>query len=146
MLDALMAIMSSSGVGAITGGLFGYLNRREDRKVRQSDQSFELERLKRTSELEVVSSEARAFEESQKVISKAGEAIKSAVRPVITGVLLYMTYQILESLGARVGGIESLPEKEAVALYRDINLNIISLTAMAVSWWFASRPSSIGKK
>ena len=45
MIESLMAIMSSSGVGAITGGLFGWLGRREDRKARASDQKFELDRI-----------------------------------------------------------------------------------------------------
>ena len=146
MLEVLMSVMGSSGVGALTGAVFGFLNRREDRKSRESDQKFELQRLTKASEMEVVSSEARAFEESQKVISPVGEAIKSAIRPVITGFLLFMTYGILADLEATVGGVETLPVEEATKLYRDITLSIISLTAMSVSWWFASRPSSIGKK
>ena len=145
MLEALMTIMSSSGVGAITGGIFGWLNRREDRKMRQADQDFELKRLSAQSQADVQSSEARAFEESQKTISRVGGAIKSAVRPVITGVLLYMTYGILVQLEDITGGISTLPPVEAAKLYRDIVLNIISLTATAVSWWFASRPSSVNR-
>lgn len=145
MLEALMTIMSSSGVGAITGGVFGWLNRREDRKTRQADQEFELRRLDAQSKADVQSSEARAFEESHKTISKVGEAIRSTVRPIISGALLYMTYSILMELEALTGGLNSLPADQTVKLYRDITLNIISLTATAVSWWFASRPSSINR-
>lgn len=146
MLEALMTIMSSSGVGAITGGIFGWLNRREDRKARQADQEYEIKRIGVQSNADVTASEAKAFTESQKTISKFADAVKSAVRPVITGALLYMVWGILQALEEITGGIASLPATEAAALYRDITLNIISLTATAVSWWFASRPTSITKK
>lgn len=140
-----MTIMSSSGVGAITGGIFGWLNRREDRKMRQADQEFELKRLTAQSQVDVQTSEARAFEKSQKTVSAVGGAIKSAVRPIITGALLYMTYGILMELENITGGLGSLPADQIAKLYRDITLNIISLTATAVSWWFASRPSSVNR-
>lgn len=143
MIEALLAIMSSSGVGAITGGIFGWLNRREDRKTRKRDQEFQLRKLNLESKLEVVTKEADAFVESQKTLSKVGGAIKSAVRPLITGYLMFMVHNILMKLEGVTGGISSLPPELAVQLYREITLSIISLTAMAVSWWFASRPSSI---
>lgn len=146
MLEALMTIMSSSGVGAITGGLFGWLGRREDRKTRQADQEFELKRISAQSNADTQTSEARAFEESQKTLSIVGAAIKSAVRPIITGALLYMTYGILVELEALTGGLDTFPPEQAAQMYRDIVLNIISLTATAVSWWFASRPSSIANR
>ena len=92
-----------------------------------------------------MASEARAFEESQKTVGSVGSAIKSAVRPVITAVLLYQTYVILTGLESIVGGIEALGDGEALQLYRDIVLNIISLTATSVSWWFGARPSNRGK-
>ena len=145
MLEALMTIMSSSGLGAIVGGVFGWLNRREDRKARRADQEYELKRISSQSNADVKGSEARAFTESQKTISKFADAVKSAVRPVITGALLYMVWGILQELERMTGGITSLPATEAAALYRDITLNIISLTATAVSWWFASRPTSINR-
>jgi hypothetical protein len=146
MIEALMTIMSSSGIGAITGGVFGWLNRREDRKMRKSDQEHEIQLIGVQTDAETQTSEARAFESSQKTISKVGDAIKSAVRPVITGALLYMTWGILQELERLTGGISNLPSEVAASLYRDITLNIISLTAVAVSWWFASRPSSITRK
>jgi len=146
MIEALMTIMSSSGLGAITGGFFGWLNRKEDRKVRQADQEYEIKRINAQSGADTTAGEVQAFVESQKTISKFADAVKSAVRPVITGALLYMVWGILQELERITGGIGSLPAEQAAALYRDITLNIISLTATAVSWWFASRPSAITKK
>lgn len=141
-----MTIMSSSGIGAITGGIFGWLNRREDRKMHESNQQFELQRLERQSQADTATSEARAFEESQKTISKFADGVKSAVRPLITGVLMFMMWGILQELERMTGGISSLPPEQAVKLYREVTLNIISLTATAVSWWFASRPSSMVRR
>ena len=143
MLEALLSIISSSGFGAITGGIFGWLSRREDRKVRKQDQQFRLEMVRVQSTAETATEEARAFTESQKTVSKVADLIKGAVRPVITGILLFMVYKVLVSLELITGGIASLPAAEAASLYRTITLNIISLTATAVSWWFASRPSAI---
>ncbi len=143
MFEALMTVMSSSAVGAITGGFFGWLNRREERQIRLADQEHERQMVTAQSDADTKTSEAHAFEESQKTIGAISSTIKSVVRPLITGALLYMTYGILSELQRMTGGLGRLPIEDAAAIYRDINLNIISLTATAVSWWFASRPSSI---
>ena len=145
MIDALMTIMSSSGVGAITGGFFGWLGKREDRKVRAIDQEHEYRMIGAQTDSSVITSEALAFEKSQETKSSFGDFIKSAVRPVITGCLMYMTYEIMVSLDHLTGGIESFDPELAMQLYRDICLNIISLCATAVSWWFASRSSATSR-
>ena len=142
MLSSLMAIFSSSGVGAIIGGGFGWLSRREDRKLSEAEMKHKIDSAYAKMEANVEESEAVAFVESQKTISKFGDAVKSAVRPIITAILLWMTWSILQRLELMTGGIGDLPEAEAVALYNSITLNIISLTATCVSWWFASRPSN----
>jgi hypothetical protein len=140
MLDALLP-----GVSAVVGGLFGWLNRREDRRTRKADQEFELRRIEAQSSVDIKKADADAFVESQKSLSRVGDAIKSAVRPLITGWLLYMTWRIWEALEAITGGIESFSAQEAADLYKSTAVSIISLTTMAVSWWFASRPSSINR-
>lgn len=142
MLDALTTMLASSGAGSIIGGLFGWLNRKEDRKDKASEREYELKRIDAQSKADVDASDARSFEESQKTLSKAGGAIKSAVRPLVTGVLMFAMFQILTGLEQITGGVESLPVEDAVELYRDVVLNIIGLTSTAVSWWFASRPSA----
>jgi len=142
MLEAFATILSSAGAGSIIGGVFGWLNRKEERKQRESDQKFELQRITSVANADQQTSEARAFEESQKTKSKFGDAIKSAVRPLITAILLYQTWIILTSLEEITGGLVNLPDGEALQLYREITLNIISLTSTSVSWWFASRPAN----
>lgn len=145
MIESLVAVLSSSGMGAITGGFFGWLNRREDRKTRRSDQEFELSRITAQSSADTQAADARAFEESQKTMSAVGGAIKSAVRPVITGCLLYMVYVIMIQLESITGGLSSFSPEESASIYREIVLSIVNLAAVAVSWWFASRPANRSK-
>ena len=142
ILESLVTVLSSSAAGSIIGGIFGFLNRKEERKKQEAENKFKLEMIAASANANQQTSEARAFEESQKTKSSFGDAIKSAVRPIITGVLLWQMYIILMSLEKVTGGIATLPSGEALQLYREIVLNIISLTATSVSWWFASRPAS----
>jgi len=139
MFDALATVLASSGAGSIIGGIFGLLGRKEERKAREIDNQFKLESMRLGGDIALETVDAESFKESQKTVSKIGGAIKSAVRPLITGVLLWQVYIILTSLEAITGGLESLPVAVTIELYRDIVLNIISLTATAVNWWFASR-------
>jgi len=142
MFEALATVLASSGAGSIIGGIFGLLGRKEERKAKEVDYKFRLESARVNGDIAVEIKDADAFYESQKTKSKFGDAIKSAVRPLITGLLLFMVYKVLIGLEAITGGIESLPYDEAVRLYRDIVLNIISLTATAVNWWFAASGTS----
>ena len=146
MFEVLGTILGSAGFGSVVGGLFGWLNRREDRKTRDKDQQHELAMVQANANADQQASEARAFEHSQKVDPSVGGIIKSAVRPVITAALMYMVYNILIELQQINGGIESLPANELAQLYRDIILNIICLASTAVNWWFASRPTAITKR
>ena len=145
MIAELSSILASSAAGSLIGGVFSWLNRKEEAKERASEREFKIAMVGANANAAEMASEARAFEESQKTIGSVGSAIKSAVRPVITAVLLYQTYMILTGLETIVGGIEALGDGEALQLYRDIVLNIISLTATSVSWWFGARPSNRGK-
>jgi hypothetical protein len=122
--------------------VFGLLGRKEERRQKEADYKFKLESMRLGGDIAIETADAEAFKESQKTLSKFGDAVKSAVRPLITGVLLWQTYVILTSLEVITGGIESLPADITVDLYRDIVLNIISLTATAVNWWFAARGTS----
>ena len=146
MIEAIATILGSSAAGSLIGGVFGWLNRKEDRKDKESERQFKIAMLQAQANFEQQTSEARAFEESQKTISKVGDAIKSAVRPLITGLLLVQTFFILTSLEAITGGLAALPAELTVDLYRDIVLSVISLTSLSVSWWFASRPSALANR
>lgn len=139
MFETLGTILASSGAGSIIGGVFGLLGRKEERKAKEADYKFKLESMRLGGDIAIETKDAEAFANSQVTLSKFGDAVKSAVRPLITGVLLWQVFIILTSLEQITGGLESLPIALTVDLYRDIVLNIISLTATAVNWWFASR-------
>ena len=139
MLEALGSILASSGVGSIIGGVFGLLGRKEERRAKEADYDFKLESQRLGGDIALETVDAESFKESQKTKSKFGDAIKSAVRPLITGLLMYYVYVILTGLEAITGGLEALPDQLVIDLYRDIVLNIICLTSTAVNWWFASR-------
>jgi len=146
MIEALGTIMASSGFGSVIGGVFGWLNRKEDRKDRESERAHEQKMVELKSTADANAADSRSFEESQKTKSSFGDAVKSAVRPLITAALLYQSYVILVSLEALTGGLRALSPDLTLDLYRDIVLNVISLTATCVSWWFASRPSKVSSR
>ncbi len=140
--------LSSAGFGAIAGGFFGWLSKREEREKVKILNKHEIDMLEHTTQRDVLLAEkqverqeVQAFVESQKPISQFGEAVKSMVRPTITAVLLFITYDIYQALDKLTGGVASLPAEQQYLLYKMLIQNIITLTATAVSWWFASRSS-----
>lgn len=140
--------LSSAGFGAIAGGFFGWLSKKEEREQAKIMNKHELDMLEHKTQRDVVLSEKKveqteveAFVESQKSVSQFGDAIKSMVRPAITAALLYITYDIYQALDKLTGGVASLPSEQQFLLYKMLIQNIITLTATAVSWWFASRGS-----
>lgn len=145
MIAEALQIFTSAAGGSIIGGLFGWLNKREDAKVRKQDQDHDFRMVGAKSHAGELLANAQAYVESQKTVSKVGGAIKSAFRPILTSVLMYMVYKILINLEIVTGGVQSLPVEMQVELYREIILNIISLTSTAVNWWFASRPTGVNK-
>ena len=154
----LLDILGSAGFGSIVGGIFGWLSKREERANMQMKFDYEINMVKAKTQaaietakltikqaetagkLAVEKVEAQAFASSQKTNS-FGEAVKSLIRPVILGLLMWQTYKILSALESLTGGLESMPEDEILALYRIVILSITGLTSTAVGWYFAQRTS-----
>jgi len=154
----LLELLSSSVVSGLFGGLFGWLNKRTEQQSIKMKYDYDLamltaktdamvetakigiETAKIAGSLLVEKIEANAFKESQKT-SALGYTIKSAIRPVILGVLLYQMWVTLNSLETLTGGLSSLPEKDIIALYKVVILSIVGLTSMSVGWYFAARTS-----
>lgn len=152
-------ILGSAGFGSIVGGVFGYLSKREERENMKIKLDHELsmvqartdglvktakinmEEAKVAGTLLVEKIEAKAFETSQKPTSKISEVLKSLIRPIILGILMYQTYMILGSLEALTGGLEVFKPDEVLELYRIVILSVTGLTATAVGWYFAARSS-----
>jgi len=143
MIDAIMAVLGSSTVGGIVGGVMGIFQRREDRKYQEQQNEFEIRRIKHESIAGVATSEARAFEHSQKPDPSIGGIIKSAVRPILTGILYYEVYVLIIAIESLTGGLSSIDSAELLDLYRTIVLSVLSLCSMATSRWLASHPSCL---
>jgi len=155
----LLDVLGSAGLGSIVGGVFGWLGKREERanmKMKfdhdlnmlnaKTDAAIEvakmgIEEAKNAGLLLVDKIEAKAFERSQKSVSNFADNIKSLIRPIILGLLMYQTYMIIDSLETLTGGLESFKPEEVLGLYRIVVLSVTGLTATAVGWYFAARSS-----
>ncbi|MFC4699374.1 hypothetical protein ACFO4O_04275 [Glaciecola siphonariae] len=157
-MELILELLGSAGFGGLLGGVFGYLNKREENKVidrklshekdmleantrskiELADKGIELEEIK--GRVSVNKTEALAFRASQ-VTNEIGNTIKACVRPIILAVLMYMTWRLIIALEQLTGGIINMPSTDAFALYKIVVLMVTSLTAMAVGWYFAQRSS-----
>lgn len=152
-------ILGSAGFGSVVGGIFGYLSKREEREnmkmkldhelnmiQARTDATIEVARMgieeaKVAGSLLVEKIEAKAFEASQKSTNKFSDGLKSLIRPIILGILMYQTYMILDSLETLTGGLTAFKPEEVLGLYRIVVLSVTGLTATAVGWYFAARSS-----
>jgi|SRR6056300_1576129 len=170
MLDAVLGIFSSGGMGAIVG-LVGSIATKwlEYRTIGQKLKYEEKMALIRAKELQLEHTHAvamadkaletaevegaiaadiaamQAFTESQKVnqVLYGGwiDKIRGLVRPFITGYLLLITTWITILLWNTIGGLESMPQEELTDLFRHLVHAAVFLTITAVTWWFGTRPS-----
>ena len=154
----LLEIIGSAGFGSVVGGIFGWLGKREERANMQMKYDHDLSMLeaKTNATIEVAKMgieeaetagkllveklDAKAFVASQKT-TPFGEAVKSVIRPLILGVLMYQTYVIHNSLEQLTGGIGGLAPSDVLELYKIVVLSIIGLTSTAVGWYYATRSS-----
>jgi len=171
MLDAILGIASSSGLGAVVGLVGSYLAKREQRKITEMNQSHELLigelDLKRDSaeatqallmadkQIEQAEAEAsiqnevqagHAFVASQVAASKSSgsvlvDSVRNLMRPAITIYLLVIVTVITYQLNVLLGGLVSLPVDELYKLYSHVINQAVFLTVTAVLWWFGSRGS-----
>lgn len=170
-MNWLIELFSSSGFGGIVGFIGSYFTRREERKLLESKQMHELnmrsydfqelelsqnhelkvadknlERAKVEGNIEIEGKEINAFLESVKSQAKQVgvvfvDAIRGLMRPVITIYLMLTTTIIAYKVGNRLDGLDGLPVDEMYSLYREIILQLVCLTAIAIGWWFGSRPT-----
>ena len=74
MLSAILAILGSSTVGSLIGGIFAFLNKKADIEIKKLDQAHELELRKEDRELAKVEAEGRL----QVAVAEAEGSIESA--------------------------------------------------------------------
>jgi len=171
MLDAILGIASSSGLGAVVGLVGSFLAKREQRKLDEMNNTHELSMSKldmerdaaestqalamadkqieqSQAEAEIASevSAGEAFTASQQLAGqKSGvawvDALRSLMRPLITIYLLMVVTYITYNIHQILNGVESIPLADLYALYSHIINQTVFLAVTAVLWWFGSRGS-----
>ena len=169
MLEAILGIFTSGGFGALTGLVGGYMQKREQRKILQLENEHaekmaqidvemahlehqqalalvekQIDLAETEGQIEVDAREADAFVESVRSASqptgnKFLDGVKTLIRPVITGILMYFAWDIYNQLDTIIGGLAELEPEKLQDLYVYVIHAIIFLTITAVTWWFASR-------
>lgn len=166
MIETLLGFLGSSAFGSITGIFGNWITRREERKNKEIDNKHELDVLKYQKELgqqnhehqlqiadknieqTTVEGELNAFTESQKNDSGWMDKAKAIVRPLLTTYLAMMTTIIAYQVHTLVGGLEGVDPTQLSGIYEDIIQNVLYLTNLAFSWWYASRSNyqQVGRK
>lgn len=165
MITTLIGFLGSSAFGSITGSLFAWLNKREERAELKAKHEHEQamatinnaqalaladkarEGMREAGEQAVYKAEADAFVVSQqaanqKPTGKIAEIIWSSVRPVITLWLLIATTLITIRLGRIIGGFDAIPIVDVLSIWKSVISELLALTGYAVGWWFGARGSS----
>lgn len=170
-MEWLLELFASSGFGGIIGMIGSFMTRKIELAKMKEQNQFELktreldmqeasnershelsmadkqmQRAKVEGEMNEREIEAESFKETvkQAAIStgiKFVDAIKGLMRPAITVYLLINTTVLTFAVGSITGGLDNIPSNELADLYKTIILQVVALTALAVSWWFGSRPA-----
>lgn len=168
MLDAIVGLATSSGVGAVVGVVGNWLGKIEERKQAIVDNEHEramrvhdLQELKlsQTHSLDLAErqlaqtetegeiaadvKDADAFIESIKADQATGvgwvDAVRAMMRPLLSVYLVGLTTYVAVVVFIRLGGVESLPEDQLLELAEQIIQQVLFLTTAAVMWHFGSR-------
>jgi hypothetical protein len=102
-------------------------------------------------DLETIKGEQEAFktsllEQTKDYKSRFIDVMRGTMRPAITLYLLCITSYFALSIGQIVGGFESLGKDELLSIYKGLIEQMTMLMAIAVTWWFGTRPTSQNKK
>ena len=167
MLDTLIDLFATGGAGSIVGVAGGLLTKYEERKRQKIDNEHkeamrdkDIEELKLEyaqqekmadkklelaeveGAIEIDKKQLDAFAESMKDGGGHMDLAKSLMRPIITVYLLIATTFILRYLWKLVGGLEAIPAEQLMELFKYIIYQVVFLSVVSVTWWFAARPSS----
>lgn len=167
MLETLIGLLGSGGAGAVVGLVGNWLTKREERKTKIIDNEHD-EKMQRLSLQELAleqkhemamvdktidlaeaegaitldGKELDAFTASQKDGGKWMDVAKAIIRPFLTVYTVGLTTVIFFIVNKLVGGLEALPQEQLLEIFLYIIMQVIFLTVMSFSWWFASRQAS----
>jgi hypothetical protein len=68
------------------------------------------------------------------------------VRIVLTIALVYQTFDMFNGLNTALGGLATLPVTDLAAIFKKIIYSILSMTGMAVGFWFVARPEKANRQ
>ncbi len=165
-MDWLTGVLSSSGLGAITGMIGGFAEKWVDIKAKRMEYNYELQMrahdikeasLERTHEIDMAnkqmeraevegdikisSIEADAFVASQENAGKS--KLLTYIRAAITLFMLMAATALSLMVWYQVGGIDAMTMKQLTYLLNRIVESILFLTVTCVTWWFAARASNM---
>ena len=173
-VGSVLDIFTSGGLGAIVGAIGGIVTKGQEIKLHglqsseriaiakisveelSMEQGHELAMADKQVERAIVEGrqavelkDSDAFVESIKgAFEPTGEGfidkLKGSMRPVITIALLSMTAVLMHELWSEVGGLKALTEGQLIELFSYVVQQVVFLTVLSVSWWFASRPARVG--
>ena len=169
MIDGILSVLTSSGLGAIVGAVGGWMGKRENRLLKslefdhnikaaeietkqmalEFDHALQLadkqiEQTQTEGDIATDIAETEAFAQGLKIQQiKSGSSIVDAIRflmrPIITVYMLIIATYFAYSIHQLVEGIEVLGILQLVDMYTQIISQIFFLTITCVSWWFSSR-------
>lgn len=67
------------------------------------------------------------------------------VRIVLTVALVYQTFEMFNELNTVLGGLSSLTDADQAEIFKKIIYSILSMTGMAVGFWFVARPEKANR-
>lgn len=167
MLEILLALFSSSGIGSIVGLVGGLANRYADYKFKAKDQEFELLKLREDREymkeeyahkIQITSVEANkeieiagyeAMEDSYSFARTTREdgfvdQFSKFIRPLLTLLFFFSSLYIFYEVSLLVSQIDvPLSAPEVLSLYKTSIEWILFQAGVAIGWWFAMRPGKL---
>jgi hypothetical protein len=167
MLTAILAILSSTGVGSIIGLLGGIANRWIDLKNKDRDYAFELQKMDKEREYlkdEIAGKvEVATIEGEAKIESSAYDALQAsysfaqtdrrdgwvdkfskAVRPFLTLAFFFLSMYVFYEIHTLLKNAgEALDVAEVMKLYKYAIEWIFFQAGVSIGWWFAMRPGKL---
>ena len=164
MLEIILALFSSSGVGSIVGLIGGLANRWADYKFKEQDREHELRTMDKDLEfmkteyeqrVKVTSIEAdaavetagyEAMAESYNYARPTNEdgiidSISKVIRPLLTLCFFFFSVYIFYTINSMIQAVGLEPSIDQVFVMWKSSIEWILFQAgVAIGWWFAMRP------
>lgn len=62
------------------------------------------------------------------------------IRPTLTLLLVWQTFDMFNELNTAIGGLQYLPVEDQTEIFKKIIYSILSLTGISVGFWYVARP------